>query len=391
MLEMALLGAVITVFKAAFAGDDLDRKVGADVMSTVLNGLVRTSSPTDPVLLQVRDLLEREAIAPYERAMDSGHRYLEEAQHNPARRAERLALARERLVDAASAASRPVRIPALVANAELAVAKCDALLGEPLDVDTALRRAAGAAEEAIQELDTSASALTNLRDARFRQDESVGVLLSNVLERNVTTKADLARAESAARAAIATLGTLTDLYSEIQTATLTAAGGGTPVIWAPPPEAERTLSAGRWGKAVAVLDPPGLTCGFGLTVQAERVLVWRPDDEIVADVLLRLTSRSDLWVNGTVPAAAEAARVDGEAAAIRAASPAPDLVPPGTREFAVPPGTYRGWWRLPVRYSADEVHLELMRNVDGRRLALGGTIRIRVARPLVRFTSRLIR
>ena len=104
MIESLVLGGIITLFKAAFAGDDLDRKVGAQVIGSVIDGLLRTTSAADPVLLQVhRDVMDLKT-APYEQAMASGHRYLDEARLSPGSRSERLNKARDHLVHAASAA-----------------------------------------------------------------------------------------------------------------------------------------------------------------------------------------------------------------------------------------------------------------------------------------------
>lgn len=379
MIESVVMSAVVVLFKAAFAGEDLDRKVGAQVIGTVIDGLLRTTSASDPVLHQIHRELKQLATAPYDQAMAAGHRYLEEARVASGARHERLKLAREQLVNAASAAEG-LKVPLLTANAEFAIAKCDVLLGSPEHAEMALRRASAAIEAAIEALDVSASAWRNLRDAKYKQDESVGKWLERLTSGSgLVRQAEIAATESSARDALASLVVLTDLYSQVQTAILATAGLEHTVMWGPP--ADQNIEHGLRDKAVVSATAGRAVSGFGLTLTVERQALWQPEGRLSADLLVRVTAREDRWVYCRAQIALGApAMLTRDAATIRASDSVPWLVnPPGAMSFTISKGSYRGWLRVPAESaSLDTVNLRVSRLVDGRRISTGACIRIPV-------------
>lgn len=397
MIELTVLSAVMVVFKAAFAGADLDRKVGAEVVSTVLNGLLRTTSAEDPVLALIRDDVKQLTVAPYVDAMGGGHRYLAEAQVSPPMREERLKLARGRLVDAASAAQR-LGVPMLIANAELAIAKCDALLGAAAHARMALVRAAAALEVAIEDLEVSNARLRWLNEARQQQDSSVSQWLSRLVDRELVRAADIEAAERALDEVMATLTGYLELYSEVQTALLAAAGHDRPVIWAPP--LGGSIRNGLRDKAVIITAGAAPVCGFGLTLCVERLLVWRPPEaggKLVADLLAHLSADEPRWLyccSAAVPigpAPLAPTPITARAAETRAANPTRSLLShfpfifegvqsPDSISFRLPAGSRRGWLRVPIAGATiDVLHIRPSRvAAGGVRISTGGCFRIPV-------------
>ena len=379
VIELSVLGAVVVIFKAVFAGEDLDRKVGADVLATVFGGLLKTTSATDPVLLQVADDVKQLKMAPYENAMAAGHRYLDEARLAAPARSERLQLARQQLVDAAAAA-QVLQVPLLIANAEFAIAKCDALLASPTHAGMALRRAAAAIEQAIERLDINALAARYrmLIEAKQKQDNSVGEFLTRFGSGlGVIKKGDIEAFDKTAQAAMTSLNQLTELYSQIQTATLASTGHDNVVMWAPP--AEGGVLQGLRDKAVTIASGATPVCGYGLTVKAEQRVLWRPEGKLVADVLLSLTAREEGWLDCRAwSGSATPAAISQSAVAARQASTLPSLTnPAGAVSFSVRPGSYRGWVRVPSDFqSIERVEIRLSRMDNGRRKQSGACIRI---------------
>lgn len=375
MIESVVLGGVVTLFKAAFAGHDLDRKVGAQVIGSVIDGLLRTTSKTDPVLLQIHQDVKDLKSAPYDQAMASGHRYLEEAKLSIRARDERLGKARDQLVAAASAAG-VLEVPLLIANAEFAVAKCDVLLGEPAHAEMALRRSSAAIETAIEKVDVSASSLRLLVNAKFEQDESVSKWFERLTSGGLVKKADIATAEASVREALNTLIVLTDLYSEVQTATLAAAGWDTTVVWGQ--AADENVLAGLRDKAVAVAPTGVPVSGFGLMLTIEGQVVWRPEGKLVVDLLVRVTAREDrrLYCRARLGIGRPNAVTAG-AAAVRGSHPAPWLVPPGTTTMTLRKGSYLGWLRIPAEgESLEVVNIRPFRLTENGQASTDGCMRI---------------
>ncbi|GHJ47515.1 hypothetical protein Cs7R123_48570 [Catellatospora sp. TT07R-123] len=361
-----VLGAVLVLFKAAFAGEDLDRKVGADVVSTLLGGLLRTTSPTDPVLLKVYEIVKNLDSRAYQQAMAAGHRYLAEAQLGTATRAERLKLARERLVDAASAAES-MNVPMLVANAEFAVAKCDALLAAPEHAAMALDRAAAALESAIEKLDVhgAGSRLRSLNNARFTQNESVSGWLNRAASGDLVRQRDLDALGRTVDDMQTELQNLTSLYSEVQTAKLGSAGHAQPVVWAQPDG--QTVRTGLDAKAVATVRGQDPVRGFGVTVQVEQQQVGRSLGQgIVVELLLRLTLDADrrLYFRGSAsPAAARSTRLLPMLRGLSGVHP--QLNPGGAATLHLRKGSYHHVLTLPVDSGAvDLVKIRIARTAD---------------------------
>lgn len=378
MIESIVLGGLVTLFKAAFAGEDLDRKVGAKVIGTVIDGLLRTTSKTDPVLLQIQQDVKDLRWAPYDQAMTSGHRYLEEARLSTADRSLRLGKARDQLVAAASAAE-DLDLPLLIANAEFAIAKCDVLMTEPAHARMALRRSSAAIERGIEELDVSANVYRALTNAKFEQDASLGKWFERLTSGSgVIKKADIGAAETSLRRALDNLVVLTDLYSEVQTATLAAAGGSTPVVWGQ--AASDHILAGLRDKAVVSVETGIPVSGFGLVLTVERQVVWRPDNDLVVDLLLSIIAIEDRRLycsaeNGL----GEPSAITPDAAALRDAHPAPWLVPPGTTSLTLPEGRYLGWLRAPAHgESIHVVNLRPYRITGNGQASTGGCMRIAI-------------
>lgn len=377
MIESMVLGAVVVLFKAAFAGEDLDRQVGSQVIGTVIDGLLRTTSTTDPVLLQIHQEIKELKTAPYDQAMDAGHRYLEESRLSIAVRGEKLKLAREQLVNAASAATR-LKVPMLTANAEFAIAKCDVLLGMPEHAEMALRRASAALEAAIEKIDVSATIWRSLVSTKFTQDESMGKWFDRLTSgMGLVSKADIAAAEQTTRGALASLVAVTELYSQVQTATLAASGRDNIVVWAPP--ADEDISSGLRDKAVATAAGGVPVCGFGLTLTVERHVIWRPEGKLAVDLLMSMTAREDMWLYCRAKLSIGPPTTDTkDAAAVRASDAAPWLVgKPVSTMFTVRKGTYRGWLRVEAESEALElVNLRPSRLDGDRRISTDASFRI---------------
>ncbi|MEU6381906.1 hypothetical protein [Streptomyces sp. NPDC046909] len=371
MIEMVILRAVMVVFKAAFAGEDLDRKVGAQAISTIFDGLLKTTSTSDPVLQQIQADVKHLTTAPYEAAMAAGHRYLEEARLATETRVERLRLAREQLVAAASAAEG-LKMPMLIANAEFAVAKCDALLGSAAHAGMALRRASSALEGAIERLDIAGyrSRLYGLEVGKHKQDESLSNWLTELTSGSLVKKKDIEAAERTLEGARASLAGMTDLYSEVQTAALCAGGREGVVVW----ESDATY------KAVATVRGTAPVCGFGVTLCVERQIVWRSGSQLLVDLLLQLTTTEDREIHcSTWTATTEPMRVADDADTQRLADPTPPLLSFPARTFLLPKGNYRGWLRVEPRGNhVERVDLEINR-FEGDRRVCGGGIRIPIA------------
>ncbi|MDI1461320.1 hypothetical protein QEZ54_10105 [Catellatospora sp. KI3] len=373
MVEPIMLSAVMVLFKAAFAGEDLDRKVGADVMSTLLGGLLRTTSPTDPVLLKVYEIVKSLDSRAYQQAMAAGNRYLAEARLSTGVRTERLKLARERLVDAASAAES-MNVPMLIANAEFAVAKCDALLAAPAHAAMALDRAAAALESAIEKLDVHGAGARwrGMRDARYLQNDSVSHWLTRATSGDLVRQRDLDALGRTVADMQAELGDLTALYSEVQTAELGSAGHGQPVVWAMP--AGQTIQSGLDAKAVATVTGSAPVRGFGLTVQVEQQQVRGPLEQgVLVELLLRITLEDDrrLYFRGSAAPAARPAAVRPLLPRLSALHPL--LNPDGATTLHLRKGRYHHVLNLPVEGQAvDLVKIRISRPTGGGRYAETG-------------------
>ncbi|GAA2398033.1 hypothetical protein Cme02nite_06550 [Catellatospora methionotrophica] len=381
MLEFTVLSAVLVLFKAAFAGEDLDRKVGADVISTMLSGLLRTTSPTDPVLLKVYEIAKELNAADYRQAMSGGHRYLAEARLGTGIRPEKLQLARAQLVDAASAAAR-MDVPMLIANAEFAVAKCDALLAAPLDAAMALDRAAAALEQAIEALDDSGATyrLRMLREAKSAQDGSVSNWLTRAADRDLIRQRDLDNLVKAADDLQSELLELTALYSEVQTAALAADGAAQPVLWAPPEG--QSVQTGLDAKAVTTATADAPVRGFGLTLQVQQQRIARDAaGGLTVALALKLTVHDERLLHCRVMAS-PTARPAAPGAGLRGLTGilAP-LNPPGATSVLVPPGSHQRVLTLPVEGGAvDAVKIRISRPTGlGRQASTGGCILIPVS------------
>ncbi|MFC7241565.1 hypothetical protein ACFQO7_03635 [Catellatospora aurea] len=377
MVELTVLSTVLLLFKAAFAGEDLDRKLGADVVSTVLGGLLRTASPTDPVLLKVLELAEKLDIRDYKQAMAAGHRYLAEAHLGPTLRTDRLHLARAQLVAAASAAEA-MEVPMLVANAEYAVAKCDALLAAPADAAMALDRATAALEGAIEAIDTSGAAYRwrMLHEAKFTQDGSVTSWLTRAADRNLISQRDLDAAGKAADTLQRELQELTALYSEVQTALLAGTDGAHPVLWTQP--TGQTVQGGLDAKAVTTLAGDAPVRGFGLSLRVEQRRVGLSASATpIVELALDLTVHDDriLHCRGVVlPSVGPPTAAAGSAPYLRGLTAllAP-LNPPGATTFTVPKGRHRRVLTLPLDNDAvDTVKIRISRPLSGGRQAPTG-------------------
>lgn len=374
VLELTVLSTVLVLFKAAFAGEDVDRKLGADVISTVVGGLLRTASPTDPVLLKVLELAEKLDVRDYKQAMAGGHRYLAEARLGPTLRTDRLQLARAQLVAAASAAEA-MEVPMLRANAEYAVAKCDALLAAPADAAMALDRAAAALEQAIEALDTAGAAnrWRMLNEAKFAQDGSVTNWLTRAADRNLVRQRDLDAAGQAADALLRELQELTELYSEVQTANLAGADGAHPVLWTPP--RGQTVQGGLDAKAVTTLAGDAPIRGFGLTLRVEQRRIGQDlAGGRIAELALNLTVHDDriLHCRGAImPAVGPPTLSAGSPLQLRGLTGllAP-LNPAGATTVAVPKGSHRRVLTVPgVTEAVDTVKIRISRPLPGGRQA----------------------
>ncbi|WP_203695584.1 hypothetical protein [Catellatospora coxensis] len=376
MVELTVLSTVLVLFKAAFAGEDLDRKLGADVISTVLGGLLRTASPTDPVLLKVLELAEKLDVRDYKKAMAGGHRYLTEAHLGPTLRIDRLHLARTQFVDAASAAEA-MEVPILVANAEYAVAKCDALLAAPVDAALALDRAAAALEGAIESIDTPGAAYRWLRlnEAKFAQDSSVTNWLTRAADRDLIRQRDLDAAGKTADDLQRDLRELTDLYSEVQTAALAGTDGARPVLWAQPPGGN--VRAGLDAKAVATLGDDAPVRGFGLTLRVEQRRIGQAlSGGRIVELALNLTVHDDRILHCTgayLPAVGPPTEPAGSPLRLRGLTAllAP-LTPPGSGTVAVPRGSHRRVLTVPLGDIEDTVKIRISRPSSGGRQASTG-------------------
>lgn len=379
MIGSVVLGAVVVLFKAAFAGDDFDRELGSRVAGTVIDGLLKTTSKSDPLLQQIHHEIRQLQTATYDDAMAAGHRYLEEVRTAPAFSDERLRLARQELVAAAAAAER-LEVPLLIANSEFAIAKCDALLAAPEHAEMALRRSSAALERAIEELDVSASTWRNLANAKVAQDESIGAWFERLTSGSgIINKSDIEQAERQAGQAFASLTALTELYSQVQTASLAASGADHIVVWTPPPD--ENFSHGLRDKAVTNCAIGTPVRGFGVTLTVERQVVWRPEGTLAVDLLLalqvaeerRFFARAKLSTAGETPETRDAA-------SLRAADSSPWLLgKPSAPMFNVGPGRYRGWLRVEAEGEAiDMVNLRPTRLDGGRMHPTGGSFRIPV-------------
>lgn len=346
MIESLVLGGIITLFKAAFAGDDLDRKVGAQVIGSVIDGLLRTTSAADPVLLQVhRDVMDLKT-APYEQAMASGHRYLDEARLSPGSRSERLNKARDHLVHAASAAE-VLDAPLLIANAEFAIAKCDVLLAAPAHADMALRKASTALESAIAKVDMNNSVWLSLKNAQIEQGQSVGKWFERLTGPGLVKKTAITAAEETLVKRLRNLEVLTDLYSEVQTAVLAAGGSETPVVWGQPAGASAT--DGFRDNALAYAHPGQRLSGFGIQLEVQRQVLWRPDGELVVDLLLwvEVLEERILYCRADIGVGTPIAETENPAVK-RALDSRGWLIPPDTTDVRLAKGAYSGWLRIPA-------------------------------------------
>lgn len=370
MVESVVLTAVMVLFKAAFAGEDLDRKVGADIISTIFNGLLRTTSPTDPVLLKVYEIVKNLDGRAYNQAMVAGHRYLAEAQLSAEVRTERLKLARARLVEAASAAE-DMNVPLLLANAEFAIAKCDALLAAPAHAAMALDRAAATLEQAVEKLDASGAEYRwrTLCNAKFEQNGSVSGWLTRAADRDLIRQRDIDALAKAADDMQVELHNLTTLYSEVQTAILASTGHGQPVLWVQP--TGQSIRSGLDAKAGTTVTGDAAVRGFGLTLQVERQLVGRDSGKgLVVELLLNLTVHDDrlLYCRGFASPGALPPSVQPRLRGL--AGLHGPLNPAGATTFVVPKGSYHRVLTVPVEgETVDTVKIRISRSLSGGRRA----------------------
>jgi hypothetical protein len=377
MVELTVLSAVMVLFKAVFAGEDLDRKVGADVISTMLGGLLRTTSPTDPVLLKVYEIVKDLDTKEYHRAMAAGHRYLAEAQLSAEIRTERLKLARERLVAAASAAEI-MQVPLLLANAEFAIAQCDVLLSAPEHAAMALDRAAATLEQAIEQLDIAGAGYRwrMLCEAKSGQDGSVSTWLTRVADRDLIRQRDIDALAKVADDMQTELRSLTTLYSQVQTAILAAAGHGRPVSWTQPEG--QNVRTGLDAKAVTTLTGHSVIRGFGLTLHVEQQPLGRGSAEGTVEVLLNLTAHDDrlLHCRGLATPAAPTTNLLPRLRGLTGLH-AP-VNPAGTATFTLPKGSHQRTITLPVQSSVvNAVKIRIARPAgQGRQVDTGGCVYI---------------
>lgn len=148
----ALLGPLI---KVLVGGKSLDRGLGADVVTDVLRLLLDATQASDDRLARIEGKLDALSVSGFKTAMTEGNRYLIEAERvwrSAPDRQSRMDLARQRLVQAASAA-RVLDDAQLIAEAEVTLAACDALRGSLDDVRVELDLAAVALERWFLEID----------------------------------------------------------------------------------------------------------------------------------------------------------------------------------------------------------------------------------------------